>query len=468
MSKLLTFSLLGLILTPFTQIYTMDQPGQHSWFSKNPVAVIAATIGSAALGYAGYILKKRYDKKEKLISKKEVVLGIGATLLAGSFFLKLHKNYHTYAPQLMVPNKVLNNNKPLPQSTALWKIFKLTNAEATGALSTPLQLFPAVFAPIEENLEQKGLFGSMILPVAATAVYDFAKTKYAEQYGQSVAHNNALYSPKKEDCKGFAALIGGVPDLMRQVMEVVQATPEEIAEYGVTLPKGILFYGPPGTGKTALARAFSEELLLKNIKSVFLSYSAPALKDKWIGGSAQNIKKIFQTARSYAENGNKVIVFIDEIDAIGSKRQENIYGTPNEVLEQLLTELDGIDKNINKNIIVIGATNRFQDLDTAVTRGGRLEYHIEIPLPSIETKQEILKNCLKQAGFDMSPRLEDEPNNKPVSVLGSEIVQEYINKDISGADIEALVRRAKMIAFSLKQALSQAHIEKAIQEKNRE
>ena len=236
MSKLLTFSLLGLILTPFTQIYTMDQPGQNSWFSKNPVAVIAATIGSAALGYAGYILKKRYDKKEKLISKKEVALGIGATLLAGSFFLKLHKNYHIIAPKLMVPNKELNKNIPWSQSEVLWETIKATTSVATGALSTPLQLFPAVFAPIEENLQQKGLFGSMILPVAATVAYDYAKTKYAEQYGQSVAHNNALYSPKKEDCKGFAALIGGVPDLMSQVMEVVQATPEEIAKYGVTLP----------------------------------------------------------------------------------------------------------------------------------------------------------------------------------------------------------------------------------------
>ena len=232
-----------------------------------------------------------------------------------------------------------------------------------------------------------------------------------------------------------------------------------------------MFYGPPGTGKTALARAFSEELQLKNIKSVFFSYSAPALKDKWIGGSAQNIKKIFQTARSYAENGNKVIVFIDEIDAIGSKRQENIYGTPNEVLEQLLTELDGIDKNINKNIIVIGATNRFQDLDTAVTRGGRLECHIEIPLPSFKTKQEILRNYLEQAGFDNCAGLEDsvQPEKDALELfLESEIVQEYINTDIAGADIEALVRRAKMIAFSSKQPLSQAHIEKAIKEKNRE
>ena len=469
MSKLLTVSLLGIILAPCSQMYTMDKPAQTSWFSQNPVAVIAATVGTAAMGYAGYILKKRYDRKEKLISKKEAAVGISASLAAGAFFLDCHRNYRIIAPQAMVFQEKFPDHIPWSQSEVLWQTFKYSpislwkksfalTSEFTGFLAKPLKIFPAVFDPIDSALGHKGLCGSLILPAAAHSAYGYVQGKYAQKGSDFFP----LYAPKKEACKGFASIVGGVPDLMEHVMAVCKATPEQIQKCKVKMLKGILFYGPPGTGKTALARALAEELILQDVQTVTLIGSAGELKDKWIGGGVKNIKALFAQARSYAQQGNKVIVFIDEIDSLAAIRQESVYGEKNETINQFLAELDGINQDANNNIIIIGATNRFESLDSAVTRGGRLEYHIEIPLPSFETKKDLLASYLEKAGFEEIPPLEpDEHNQNEVSLAEITIdnsIDSHLQKDISPADIKAWVKKAQLGAFGKKEPLSLEHL----------
>jgi AAA+ superfamily predicted ATPase len=470
MLKLLTLSLCGLIVAPCNQIYAMEQPTKTSWFSQNPVAAIATAVGTAAIGYTGYILKKRYDKKEKLISKKEAAVGITASLAAGAFFLQWHRNYHIIAPHVMVPNKELPYFIPWSQSEVLWKTLKDSSialwestlaaiSNITGILVAPLK---AVRKPIDSALGVEGACVSLIPPLAAATLAAATSFYYL---GKSSYNDNNLYAPKKEDCKGFASIVGGVPDLMHQVMDLCQATPKDIQKYAVEMPKGIVFHGPPGTGKTALARAFAEELILQGVKTVFLSYSAPELKGKFVGESARNVRSLFQKARSYAQKGNKVIVFIDEIDALVGVRQESDSGDGNEGINQFLVELDGINQKANNNIIIIGATNRFNSLDKAVTRGGRLEYHIEIPLPDLKAKKAILNSYAEKAG--MIPKREETEQEEDIeayliAALIDKKIEKYLKKNLSGADIEALVKQAQMIAFHKREKLSLSHIDQAI------
>ncbi len=433
---------------------------------------IAATLGTAVMGYAGYSIKKRYDKKEKLIYKKEFLLGASTALAAAGFFLHWHKSYRIIAPKLMVSYKEAPDFIPWSQSKVLWETLRASRftlwesslallSDIAAVLATPLKIFPALCNPIDSAVGSKGLCGSLILPAAASYAYDYLKNSPV-----NLSYDANLYAPKKDDCKGFSSLVGGVPDLMKQVMTACQATEKEISEHQLRLPKGILFYGPPGTGKTALARAFCEELILKEVKAVFLSCSAAEFKDKWIGGGAKKVQFFFEKARSYAKKGNKVILFIDEIDALAALRTESLYGDKNETINQFLAECDGIDKEANKNIIIMGATNRLDSLDPAIIRGGRLECHIEIPLPKLEIKKTILKSYCEKAGM-ISQSEEGEQKEDIEAGLIEINIQSYLNKDLSGADIEALVKQAQLIAFDKKENLSLKHIDQAVDQTNK-
>ena len=185
-------------------------------------------------------------------------------------------------------------------------------------------------------------------------------------------------------------------------------------------PSGILLYGPPGTGKTLLARAIAGESEVN-----FVHVAGPELIDKYVGESEKAIREVFDRARQTAPT----IVFFDEIDALAGRRGGEDDVTER-VVSQLLTELDGLQDN--PNLIVLAATNRYEALDPALLRPGRLETHVEVPLPDREARRAILAVHADgkplDGGVDLDALAERTEGR-------------------SGADLEALVRQSSLRAI---------------------
>jgi proteasome regulatory subunit len=180
--------------------------------------------------------------------------------------------------------------------------------------------------------------------------------------------------------------VGGLQEQERDIKEVIELPlmkPVLFKKVGIEPPKGILLYGPPGTGKTLLAKAVAA-----STKSTFIEVVGSELVQKFIGEGAKLVKEIFQLAREKAPS----IIFIDELDAIAAVRID--IGTSGErevqrTFMQLLAEIDGFDPL--DNVKIIGCTNRKDILDPAITRPGRLDRLIHVPLPNDEARKEIFK-----------------------------------------------------------------------------
>lgn len=214
-------------------------------------------------------------------------------------------------------------------------------------------------------------------------------------------------------------------------LEEAKATLKEAVEWPLTYhalfettntnpPSGVLLYGPPGTGKTLLARALAGESDVN-----FIHVAGPELVDKYVGESEKAIREVFERARQTSPT----IVFFDEIDALASRRGDS-HEVTERVVSQLLAELDGLTDN--PNLMVLAATNRIDALDPALLRPGRLESHVEIPLPDEEARQAIL---------DVHSNGKSYGDDVDIESLAQE------TDGYSGADLEALVRQASMFAI---------------------
>jgi transitional endoplasmic reticulum ATPase len=191
--------------------------------------------------------------------------------------------------------------------------------------------------------------------------------------------------------------IGGLEDVKRELRELVQYPvehPELYEKFGMSPPHGVLFYGPPGCGKTLLAKAVANEC-----QANFISVKGPELLTMWFGESEANVREVFDKARGAAP----CVLFFDELDSIAKSRGGSLGdagGAGDRVMNQLLTEMDGV--GAKKNVFIIGATNRPDIIDPALMRPGRLDQLIFIPLPDYESRLSILK-----AGLRKSPLKED-------------------------------------------------------------
>ncbi len=218
-------------------------------------------------------------------------------------------------------------------------------------------------------------------------------------------------------------MIGGLGRQIDEVIEVLElplTNPELFAEVGVEPPNGILLYGPPGTGKTLIAKAVAHRA-----KATFIRMSGTELVQKYIGEGARLVRDVFDIAREKSPS----IVFIDEIDAVGSRRSyDGTTGSSevNRTMVQLLAELDGFDKR--GDVKVVAATNRIDLLDPALLRPGRFDRIIEIPRPDIEGRMEILKIHSRNMKLD--------------NVDFDELVE--LTEGLSGADLKAIVTEAGM------------------------
>lgn len=189
--------------------------------------------------------------------------------------------------------------------------------------------------------------------------------------------------------------VAGEDEAKENLSEIVDYlhNPAKYQEIGASMPKGILLVGPPGTGKTMLAKAVAGE---SNVP--FFSMSGSEFVEMFVGMGASKVRDLFRQAKEKAP----CIVFIDEIDAIGQKRDGRVGGNDEreQTLNQLLTEMDGFETN--NGVIILAATNRPESLDPALTRPGRFDRRVPVELPDLKGREEILKVHAKKVRLDQS------------------------------------------------------------------
>ena len=219
--------------------------------------------------------------------------------------------------------------------------------------------------------------------------------------------------------------IGGMNDVKQELMEAIEwplKYPDSFKRIGIKPPKGILLYGPPGTGKTLIAKAVATES-----ESNFIQIKGPSLLSMWVGKSEEGVRKIFERAKQVAP----CIIFFDEIDSLAGKRGASMGNKVGErVLNQLLAEMDGIEDL--HDIVVIGATNRPDMLDSALLRPGRFDRIIFTDVPDKKSRLEIFKIHTKSMPLEKEIKL---------TILAEK------TKGYTGADIEAVCREAGMLAL---------------------
>lgn len=212
----------------------------------------------------------------------------------------------------------------------------------------------------------------------------------------NMGKSNAKIYVKSSNGIKFAD-VAGEDEAKESLAEIVDYlhNPKKYSEIGASMPKGILLVGPPGTGKTMLAKAVAGEA---NVP--FFSMSGSEFVEMFVGMGASKVRDLFKQAKEKAP----CIVFIDEIDAIGKKRDGHIGGNDEreQTLNQLLTEMDGFEGNTG--VIILAATNRPESLDPALTRPGRFDRRVPVELPDLKGREEILKVHAKkikaEAGID--------------------------------------------------------------------
>jgi len=221
--------------------------------------------------------------------------------------------------------------------------------------------------------------------------------------------------------------IGGLEQQIQEIKESVELPlthPELYEEIGIRPPKGVILYGDPGTGKTLLAKAVANQT-----SATFLRVVGSELIQKYLGDGPKLVRELFRVAEESAPS----IVFIDEIDAIGTKRYESTSGGEREIqrtMLELLNQLDGFDPR--GDVKVLMATNRIDSLDPALIRPGRIDRKIEFPLPDFKTKRQIFRIHTAKMTLSADVALDEFVMTKD---------------DLSGADIKAICTEAGLLAL---------------------
>ncbi|KAK9900765.1 26S proteasome regulatory complex, ATPase RPT6 [Cystobasidium minutum MCA 4210] len=239
-------------------------------------------------------------------------------------------------------------------------------------------------------------------------------------------------------------MVGGLEKQIKEIKEVIELPvkhPELFESLGIAQPKGVLLYGPPGTGKTLLARAVAHHTDCK-----FIRVSGSELVQKYIGEGSRMVRELFIMAREHAPS----IIFMDEIDSIGSSRGESGSGGGDSEVQrtmlELLNQLDGFEST--KNIKVIMATNRIDILDSALLRPGRIDRKIEFPPPGPEARVQILRIHSRKMSLQRGINLR---------LLAEKMGQ------CSGAEVRGIVTEAGMYALrERRQHVTQEDFELAV------
>ena len=281
-------------------------------------------------------------------------------------------------------NRILFTDK---EEKTVYKTAMVEDPDLTG------RLYEAGISFNGEEIAQTTLFASLmgwILPILMfVGIGQFMSRKMMQKAGG----NSMMFNMGKSNAKVYVQSsdgikfsdVAGVDEAKENLAEIVDYlhNPQKYTEIGASMPKGLLLVGPPGTGKTMLAKAVAGEA---NVP--FFSMSGSEFVEMFVGMGASKVRDLFKQAKEKAP----CIVFIDEIDAIGQKRNSGQFGGNDEreqTLNQLLTEMDGFEGNTG--VIILAATNRPESLDPALTRPGRFDRRVPVDLPDLKGREEILK-----------------------------------------------------------------------------
>ncbi|KAF9927212.1 AAA ATPase cdc48 [Linnemannia zychae] len=254
-------------------------------------------------------------------------------------------------------------------------------------------------AAMQQIREKMELFDLDDETIDAEVLDSLAVTMENFRYALGISNPSALRETVVEVPTTTWNDIGGLEKVKQELQETVQYPvehPEKFLKFGMSPSRGVLFYGPPGCGKTLLAKAIANEC-----QANFISIKGPELLTMWFGESEANVRDVFDKARAAAP----CVMFFDELDSIAKARGGSSGdggGAGDRVLNQILTEMDGM--NAKKNVFVIGATNRPDQIDGALLRPGRLDQLIYIPLPDEASRLSVLKSTLRKS--PISPQVD--------------------------------------------------------------
>ena len=328
----------------------------------------------------------------------------------------------------------------------------------TGRMEDPnlaerLHASGAEFTPeiIEEMSPLLSIFVSWVLPVLIfVGIGQFMSKKMMDKAGGgagamsfNMGKSNAKVYVKSSDGISFAD-VEGVDEAEESLAEIVDYlhNPGKYKEIGATMPKGVLLVGPPGTGKTMLAKAVAGEA---NV--LFFSISGSEFVEMFVGMGASKVRDLFKQAKEKAP----CIVFIDEIDAIGQKRNTGGgmggHDEREQTLNQLLTEMDGFEGN--SGVMILAATNRPESLDPALTRPGRFDRRVPVELPDLTGREKILQVHAKKV------KIAEDVDFKQVARMAS---------GASGAELANIINEAALRAVrDGRRFATQADLEESIE-----
>ena len=340
------------------------------------------------------------------------------------------------------------NNRILFQGNDNSKIYKTAMLPDNDLVS---HLLDANVSTTGEEIEQTSALVSIlawVLPIILfVALGQFMSRKMMEKMGGG---NSMMFNMGKSNARVYVksaegikfADVAGEDEAKENLSEIVDYLhdPGKYREIGASMPKGILLVGPPGTGKTMLAKAVAGEADVP-----FFSMSGSEFVEMFVGMGASKVRDLFKQAKEKAP----CIVFIDEIDAIGKKRDGQLGGNDEreQTLNQLLTEMDGFEGN--NGVIILAATNRPESLDPALTRPGRFDRRVPVELPDLKGREEILKVHAKKIKI-----AEDVDFNKIARMASG----------ASGAELANIVNEAALRAVrDGRRFASQADLEESIE-----
>ena len=361
------------------------------------IPIITAVLSLIVLGFSSLYPKtknsKTYSNFLKDLNNEEISQvsfnsssKILVTLKDGYTYLTDNPNSENFKENLLLNNIDVVEEPVAPLSKTI------------PATILILSIFVIVFLKVNKGFMSKSSFGELNLQ-------DFSN-KDLNSYDFSKVAGNAEAKESLNDIVDFLK------------------TPEKYSSYGAKMPKGIILYGPPGTGKTLLAKAVAGEAGVP-----FYALSGSDFIQVYAGVGASRIRSLFKKAKSHG----KAVIFIDEIDAIGKTRSGGSASSTgnderDQTLNALLTEMSGF--NDSDGIIVIAATNRLDTLDSALLRPGRFDRHVEVSLPDLKAREQILKLYLK---------------NKPHETINIESLAKK-TAYFSGAKLESLINEAAILA----------------------